>query len=116
VGVGTSDQGERGEWGKGAGEGGESVGSYERELGIGGFDRVGECSERMLVRFDKVMGLISDTICYVVQDNVKTIDCPVDKAKAIKNETEIEGFRKAYLRDGAATVRRRGYSRRNRSS
>jgi len=41
-----------------------------------------------------------------IQENVKTIECPVDKAKAVKNETEIEGFRKAYLRDGAATVSR----------
>jgi Xaa-Pro aminopeptidase len=39
------------------------------------------------------------------QDNLSIISCPVDAAKAIKNSTEIEGFRRAYLRDGAAMVR-----------
>jgi Xaa-Pro aminopeptidase len=59
-----------------------------------------------------VTRLIIGAFCYATQDNVKTIDCPVDKAKAIKNETEIEGFRKAYLRDGAATVSGSGFARR----
>jgi len=45
MGLGTSNQGEGGEWGEGVGEGGKGDGSYERELGIGGFDRVGEYSE-----------------------------------------------------------------------
>jgi Xaa-Pro aminopeptidase len=59
-----------------------------------------------------VTRLTIGAVGYAKQDNVKTIDCPVDKAKAIKNETEIEGFRKAYLRDGAATVSRFGFARR----
>lgn len=38
------------------------------------------------------------------QEKIDIIACPVDAAKAIKNKTEIKGFRRAYLRDGAATV------------
>ncbi|KAJ9098882.1 hypothetical protein QFC19_006220 [Naganishia cerealis] len=40
-----------------------------------------------------------------IQEKLEIIICPVDAAKAIKNKIEIEGFRRAYLRDGAATVR-----------
>lgn len=39
-----------------------------------------------------------------VQEKIDIIACPVEVSKAIKNETEIQGFRNAYLRDGAATV------------
>ena len=38
------------------------------------------------------------------QEKIDIITCPVEAAKAIKNPTEIQGFRNAYLRDGAATV------------
>lgn len=31
--------------------------------------------------------------------------CPVQDAKCLKNETELENFRNAYLRDGRAMVR-----------
>jgi hypothetical protein len=40
------------------------------------------------------------------QDRVELVVCPVDIAKAVKNETEQQGFRNAYLRDGRATVRK----------
>ncbi|WWC63493.1 uncharacterized protein I303_106096 [Kwoniella dejecticola CBS 10117] len=36
---------------------------------------------------------------------VEIIACPVDKLKGVKNITEIQGFRNAYLRDGRAMVR-----------
>ncbi|GHJ86035.1 hypothetical protein NliqN6_2437 [Naganishia liquefaciens] len=38
-------------------------------------------------------------------EKIDIITCPVEAAKAVKNATEIQGFRNAYLRDGAATVR-----------
>lgn len=39
------------------------------------------------------------------QSSVSIIPCPVDIAKAVKNPTEIKGFRKAYTRDGRAMVK-----------
>lgn len=36
---------------------------------------------------------------------VQTIQCPIQDAKCLKNETELENFRNAYLRDGRAMVR-----------
>lgn len=36
---------------------------------------------------------------------IAIIQCPIEEAKAIKNEAEIQGMRNAYLRDGRATVR-----------
>ncbi|KZV99641.1 putative aminopeptidase P, cytoplasmic [Exidia glandulosa HHB12029] len=41
----------------------------------------------------------------VGRDKVKTARAPVTEAKAIKNPTEIEGFRQSHIRDGAALVR-----------
>lgn len=35
---------------------------------------------------------------------ITIIQCPIEEAKAIKNEAEIQGMRNAYLRDGRATV------------
>ncbi|KAL7422335.1 hypothetical protein Q5752_002981 [Cryptotrichosporon argae] len=37
--------------------------------------------------------------------DVQTVPCPVDAAKALKNDVELQGFRNAYLRDGVAMVR-----------
>ncbi|BGP10131.1 hypothetical protein JCM10049v2_006014 [Rhodotorula toruloides] len=39
------------------------------------------------------------------EDNVKIVKSPVETAQAVKNEVEIQGFRNAYLRDGAAWAR-----------
>ncbi|KAG1738708.1 peptidase M24, structural domain-containing protein [Suillus lakei] len=39
------------------------------------------------------------------QENAVLIPSPVATMKAIKNETEIEGFRKCHIRDGAALTR-----------
>ncbi|GEM10484.1 xaa-pro aminopeptidase [Rhodotorula toruloides] len=39
------------------------------------------------------------------EENVKIIKSPVETAQAVKNEVEIQGFRNAYLRDGAAWAR-----------
>lgn len=39
------------------------------------------------------------------EDRVTQIRSPVEGLKAVKNEVEIEGFRRAYLRDGASWVR-----------
>lgn len=39
------------------------------------------------------------------KDNMVYGDSPIDLEKAIKNPVEIEGFRKAYLRDGVAQTR-----------
>lgn len=36
--------------------------------------------------------------------DIDIIPCPIEEAKAIKNEVEIQGIRNAYLRDGRATV------------
>ncbi|GJN92494.1 hypothetical protein Rhopal_005524-T1 [Rhodotorula paludigena] len=41
----------------------------------------------------------------VGEDNLAIVKSPVEAAQAIKNETELAGFRAAYLRDGAAWVR-----------
>lgn len=40
-----------------------------------------------------------------LQENVEIVKSPIETAQAVKNEVEIEGFRRAYLRDGAAWVR-----------
>lgn len=39
------------------------------------------------------------------QDNIVEGNSPVEQAKAVKNEVEIEGFRKAYLQDGIVQTR-----------
>ncbi|GAA6046932.1 hypothetical protein JCM3770_003436 [Rhodotorula araucariae] len=39
------------------------------------------------------------------EDNVVIVKSPVETMQAVKNEVEIEGFRRAYLRDGAAWAR-----------
>ena len=49
-------------------------------------------------------GTRKNTTAYT-QTPVEIIPCPVDAAKGIKNKTEIQGFRNAYLRDGRAMVR-----------
>lgn len=36
--------------------------------------------------------------------DITIIQCPIEEAKAIKNEAEIQGMKNAYLRDGRATV------------
>jgi len=41
----------------------------------------------------------------VMQANVEIVKSPIETAQAVKNKVEIEGFRRAYLRDGAAWVR-----------
>lgn len=40
-----------------------------------------------------------------MQDNVTIAPSPIAALKAIKNETEIAGFRACHIRDGAALVR-----------
>ncbi|KAG1849688.1 peptidase M24, structural domain-containing protein [Suillus subalutaceus] len=58
---------------------------------------------------DKPMLLGDKTSLAVVeaigQENAVLIPSPVAAMKAIKNETEIEGFRKCHIRDGAALIR-----------
>lgn len=39
-----------------------------------------------------------------MQENATIAPSPVADAKAIKNGTEIEGFRQCHIRDGAALV------------
>lgn len=39
------------------------------------------------------------------RENVVSMPSPVSLAKAVKNETEIEGFRKAYIQDGVVQTR-----------
>ncbi|KAL7341825.1 peptidase M24, structural domain-containing protein [Rhodotorula toruloides] len=39
------------------------------------------------------------------EENVEIVKSPVETAQAVKNEVEIQGFRNAYLRDGAAWAR-----------
>jgi len=39
------------------------------------------------------------------RDNIVEGDSPVELAKAVKNEVEIEGFRKAYIQDGIVQTR-----------
>lgn len=57
---------------------------------------------RVLIPSETSWGMVEA----IGQEHVKTVsECPVDKAKAVKNPVEIEGFRRAYLRDGAATAR-----------
>ncbi|KAG2104416.1 peptidase M24, structural domain-containing protein [Suillus discolor] len=58
---------------------------------------------------DKPMLLGDKTSLAVVeaigQENAVLIPSPVATMKAIKNETEIEGFRNCHIRDGAALIR-----------
>ena len=57
--------------------------------------------------------LINKTVCpRFVYDalvnagaTIKEGDDPLILARGIKNETEVEGFRKAHIRDGVAMVR-----------
>ncbi|GAA5840670.1 hypothetical protein JCM9279_007396 [Rhodotorula babjevae] len=39
------------------------------------------------------------------EDKVEIVKSPIETAQAVKNQVEIEGFRRAYLRDGAAWAR-----------
>lgn len=39
------------------------------------------------------------------ESNLTVVTSPIAAAQAIKNPVELEGFRRAYLRDGAAWVR-----------
>ena len=39
------------------------------------------------------------------QDNIVSAESPVELAKSVKNEVEIEGFRRAYVQDGIAQTR-----------
>ena len=39
------------------------------------------------------------------QDNIVSGESPVELAKAVKNEVEVEGFRKAYIQDGIVQTR-----------
>ena len=39
------------------------------------------------------------------QDNIFSAESPVELAKSVKNEVEIEGFRRAYVQDGIAQTR-----------
>lgn len=41
----------------------------------------------------------------MLQKNANLVKSPVADAKAIKNETEVYGFRQCHLRDGAALIR-----------
>lgn len=41
----------------------------------------------------------------ITQDNIIITRSPVADLKAIKNETEMEGFRQCHIRDGAALAR-----------
>lgn len=45
------------------------------------------------------------TIYSIVKENVRDCDSPAGMMKAIKNDAEIEGFRRSMLRDGVAMVR-----------
>ncbi|GAA5868614.1 hypothetical protein JCM1840_005510 [Sporobolomyces johnsonii] len=45
----------------------------------------------------------------VGEDNLTIVKSPVEAAQAIKNDVELEGFRQAYLRDGAAWARWAGW-------
>lgn len=45
------------------------------------------------------------SIYNIIKENVKDAESPADLMKAIKNEAEIEGFRRSMLREGVAMVR-----------
>ncbi|GAA5942402.1 hypothetical protein JCM1841_004287 [Sporobolomyces salmonicolor] len=45
----------------------------------------------------------------VGEDHITIVKSPVEAAQAIKNDIELEGFRQAYLRDGAAWSRWAGW-------
>ncbi|GAA5874371.1 hypothetical protein JCM3774_005019 [Rhodotorula dairenensis] len=77
-------------------------------------DAIKEIQEMIAVRAaDSAEGnvLVTDgTVSWAVvdrvgQDKVKLVKSPVDAAQAIKNPVEVEGFKRAYLRDGAAWAR-----------
>ena len=45
------------------------------------------------------------TIFNIIRENVRDCDSPAGMMKAIKNDAEIEGFKRSMLRDGVAMVR-----------
>ena len=47
----------------------------------------------------------SYTIYNIIKENVKDAESPADLMKAVKNDAEIEGFRRSMLREGVAMVR-----------
>lgn len=98
--------------------GAEEVGSYVKEA----FTRLKDGNEKKAIKvfapkecswaisqasspvsLKKTHGV--NHVMLTCQAEIEIISCPVDIAKAVKNATEIEGFRKAYLRDGRAMVR-----------
>ncbi|EPS95616.1 hypothetical protein FOMPIDRAFT_1025722 [Fomitopsis schrenkii] len=50
----------------------------------------------------EAMGAIS---CDIIKDNIIVTRSPVTDFKAVKNDSEVEGFRQSHIRDGVALVR-----------
>ena len=65
-----------------------------------------ECSWALSNACSPVSSLPSNGVILMIQSEVEIIQpSPVDVIKGVKNNTEIEGARNAYLRDGRAMVR-----------
>ncbi|KAG1741526.1 peptidase M24, structural domain-containing protein [Suillus paluster] len=63
---------------------------------------LGASKEKPMLLGDKTSLAVVEAIG---QDNASLVPSPVAAMKAIKNETEIEGFRQCHIRDGAALTR-----------
>ncbi|KIK90481.1 hypothetical protein PAXRUDRAFT_14330 [Paxillus rubicundulus Ve08.2h10] len=69
---------------------------------------LGALTDRGLVQKEQPVLLGDKTSLVVVhvlgEENVVTVPSPVADMKAIKNSTEIQGFRQCHIHDGAALV------------
>ncbi|KAF7797111.1 hypothetical protein EIP86_008303 [Pleurotus ostreatoroseus] len=65
--------------------------------------------DAQVVLGDKTSLAIAEAIgninCRIIKDNIVVTRSPVADMKAIKNKTEVEGFRQSHIRDGVALAR-----------
>ncbi|OCF57628.1 cytoplasmic protein [Kwoniella mangroviensis CBS 10435] len=78
----------------------EEVGKYVKELQQRDRDETKKRQKKVLTTRE-----CSWALADACKSDIEVIPCPVDRLKAVKNETEIQGFKNAYLRDGRAMVR-----------
>ncbi|WVW85428.1 hypothetical protein I302_107466 [Kwoniella bestiolae CBS 10118] len=78
----------------------EEVGKYVK--GLVADSRKDDEKRRMKVWTTRECSLALGDAC---SSEIEVTSCPVDKLKGVKNETEIQGFKNAYLRDGRAMAR-----------
>ncbi|KAK9236586.1 peptidase M24, structural domain-containing protein [Lipomyces kononenkoae] len=68
---------------------------------IKAFGEVTATSDKKLLVTSSVSWALTKS---VDETKISTIKAPIEAAKAVKNETEVEGMRKSHIRDGAAQI------------